>query len=214
MNNLVGPFVRPTVSKSACFMSQDPNDKDDDEAGSLISKRFLAPRIDDVGLPLADALVAQIVAPSFQVFWLGLNHSPLPTWLRPLSNQLFATSRGSLVAPTLIHGAGLAVCWIAGALAARGFESDSFNVSGGRGYGTVVTRIVQAGAFAVGILILTTQADLLFEYGRYVQPGESEEIDLRLLTATVELINDVVFEALTLGGWRLYRASLTANRTE
>jgi hypothetical protein len=197
-------------------MSQDPkNDKDDDETGSLISKRFLAPRIDDIGLPIADALTAQIVAPSFQVFWLGLSHSPLPTWLRPVSNQLFATAtRGSLVAPTLIHGAGLAVCWIAGALAARGFESDSFNVSGGRGYGTVATRIVQAGAFATGLLILTTQADLFLEYGRWVQPGESEEIDLRLLTAIVELINDVVFEAFTLGGWRLYRASLTANRTE
>ena len=98
-----------------------------------------------------------------------------------------------------------------GALASKSFESDAFNISGGRGYGTVVSRIVQAGSFATGLLILSTQVDLFVEYGRYVQPGESEEIDVRLLSAIVELINDIVFEAAVLGSWRLYRASLTGD---
>jgi hypothetical protein len=52
---------------------------------------------------------------------------------------------------------------------------------------------------------------LLLEYnGRFVQPGESPEIDLRLLTATVEVINDVFFEAVCLVSWRLFLARQTA----
>uniref|UniRef100_A0A7S4IVZ7 Uncharacterized protein n=1 Tax=Odontella aurita TaxID=265563 RepID=A0A7S4IVZ7_9STRA len=180
-------------------------DGDDDELS--ITRRFLSPRIDDRGLPIADALVAQIVAPSFHVFWLGINQSPLPSWLRV---SLWAP-RGSMVAPTLIHGAGLACCWVAGALAGRAFESEAFDVSEGRGYGTVISRTFQAGAFATGLLILSTQIDLLLEFGRTVQWGESEETDRRLLVAAVEVINDIFFEALTLSGWRLYRASKTAD---
>ena len=190
-------------------------DPDNDNKGTEPSKplldRFLSPRIDDIGLPLADALVAQIVAPSFQVFWIGISHAPLPTWLRPLSNSMWDT-RGSLVAPTLIHGASLACCWLAGALAAKAFESDAFNVSGGRGYGTVIARTIKGGAFATGLLILSTQTDLLIEFGQYVQLGDSEETDFRLLTAGVEVINDIIFEAVALFSWRIYRASLTAER--
>mmetsp|Transcript_25092 Transcript_25092/g.37149 ORF Transcript_25092/g.37149 Transcript_25092/m.37149 type:complete len:272 (-) Transcript_25092:113-928(-) len=185
-----------------------------DDENDGITTRFLSPIIDDAGLPLADTLLAQVVAPALQVFWLSLNHAPRPTWLAPIFNNsdglLYSNpAQGSLVAPTLIHGAALAFCWVLGSLAAKGFESDAFNVSGGRGYGTVITRIIQAGAFSTGILIFSTQVDLLFEFGRYVQPGESPEIDLRLLNAIVELLNDVVFEALVLSSWRIYRASLT-----
>jgi len=196
------------TTSTTCFSS--PNPKDDENDG--IATRFLSPRIDDAGLPVADTLLAQIVAPALQVFWLSLNHAPRPTWLAPIfSNGLLYSLpvQGSLVAPTLIHGAGLAFCWVLGALAAKGFDSDAFNVSGGRGYGTVITRIIQAGAFSTGILIFSTQVDLLLEFGRYVQPGESPEIDLRLLNAITELVNDVVFEALVLSSWRIYRASLT-----
>jgi len=180
-----------------------------------MTDRFFSPKIDDAGLPLTDALLAQIVAPSLQVFWLTANHAPLPTWLAPNVGMLYnAPTQGAFLAPSLIHGAGLAVCWIAGALAARGFESDAFDVgvAGEKGYGTVVKRILQAGSFATGILIVATQIDLLVEFGRYVQPGESDVVDLRLVQAIAELINDVVFEAAVLGSWRLYRASLTANR--
>ena len=75
----------------------------------------------------------------------------------------------------------------------------------------MISRLVQSGSFAIGLLILATQIDLLVEYGRYVQPGESEEIDVRLLNAIVEVINDVVFEAGVLSAWRIYRASLTGS---
>jgi len=125
------------------------------------------------------------------------------------------------LAPTLIHGAGLAVCWLAGALAAKSFERDAFSLllpteddddyDGGklsigdtiRQYDTVLIRLFQAGAFASGILIVSTQIDLLLEFQRYIQFGESEETDFRLLLASVEVINDIFFEALVLASWRI-----------
>ena len=187
----------------------------EDDESSIVS-RFLDPRIDDAGLPLADALIAQIVAPTLEIFWLSSQHAPIPSWLTPIFDSskslLFSSSaRGSLLAPALIHGAGLATCWTLGALAAKGYESDAFNISGDRGYGTVIKRIVQAGAFATGLLIFSTQVDLFAEFGRNVQLGESDETDLRLITALVEMINDIVFEAGALSAWRLYRASLTGD---
>ena len=134
--------------------------------------------------------------------------------------------RGSLLAPTLIHGAGLAVCWLAGALAARSFERDAFSLLlptednddyDGAGklsigdtikqYDTVLIRLFQAGAFASGILIVSTQIDLLLEFQRYIQFGESEETDFRLLLASVEVINDIFFEALVLVSWRIIHAN-------
>jgi hypothetical protein len=190
------------------------NDSDDEgslQENSLIS-RFLTPKIDDKGLPLADALTALIVGPSLQVFWLALNHAPSPTWLKPLltSAAIFpSAARGTLVAPTLIHGAGLASCWLAGALAAKAYEREAFDVSKNNGsYGEVLSRLVKAGAFAVGILIISTQIDLFLEFGgRYVQLGESEETDMRLMSAFAELINDIFFEGLTITTWRFYLAS-------
>lgn len=133
------------------------------------------------------------------------------------------------MAPTLIHGAGLAVCWIAGALAAQMYEKDAFilrelgEVQGDspselnlwdkvRRYDTVLFRLIKAGAFATGILIVSTQVDLLLEFkGHYVQFGESPETDLRLLVATVEVINDVFFEALVIGSWRIIHAGFISN---
>jgi hypothetical protein len=210
-NTALSKFSTAPTAPSTTFLSSSNNDEND-----AIKNRFLSPKIDDAGLPVADTLLAQIVAPSLQVFWLSLNHAPRPTWLAPIFTNtdglLYSTpAQGTLVAPTLIHGAGLAFCWVLGALAAKGFESDAFNISGGRGYGTVVTRIIQAGAFSTGVLIFSTQVDLLIEFGRFVQPGESQDIDLRLFKSIVELISDVGFEALVLGSWRIYRASLTAN---
>lgn len=185
------------------------SDNNNDE-GDFIQQRFLSPKIDDMGLPVADALIAQVVAPTFQILWLFSNRAPIPTWLCPISgNGLLFNAGGSFLAPTLIHGAGLAFCWITGALAAKAYESDAFDVGEGKGYGTIIIRILQAGSFAAGLLILSTQIDLLLEYGRWVQLGESNDTDIRLLNAIVELTRDIFFEALVVGSWRLYRASLT-----
>lgn len=193
---------------SLLFMSF--ND-DDDEGDDGVLSRFIAPRIDDIGLPIADAMVAQVVAPSFQILAISLTRTPIPMWLRPGTDVLFPT-RGSLLAPTLIHGAGLACCWVLGALAARAFESEAFDVSGGKGYGEPISRTLKAGAFATGMLILATQVDLQQEFGGFVQLGLSDATDIRIAQALDDVLKDIFFEASTLFGWRMYRASLTAQR--
>jgi hypothetical protein len=194
-------------SPTGLFMS-DPHPPD----GGLL-RRFTDPVIDDPGLPLADTLVAQIVAPSLQVFWLSLVHAPLPTWLRPIFDSALWQTRGSLVAPTLIHGAGLACCWVAGSLAAQAYRKEAIDPTVD-GYGTVILRIAQAGCFAVALLIVSTQIDLFLEFGRYVQPGESQETDLRLLSAFVEVLNDIIFEASVITSLRLSLAFTTASRSK
>jgi hypothetical protein len=187
--------------------NKNQNDKDDTTS---IWTRFTSPRIDDPRLPLVDASVAQIVAPSLEIAWLTLAHAPAPSWLRPIPG-------GTLVAPTLVHGAALASCWMIGALAARAYERDALAPQRNDSlfdYSILITRILQAGACSIGILILMTQLDLLLEFGRWVQPGESQDKDFRLLTAAVEVTNDCVFEAIALGSWRLFLASRNAKHVE
>ena len=198
--------------------SNNNNDVDEPINNSLL-QRFVSPQIDDPGLPLTDILIAQIVAPTFQIYWLTLAHAPQPSWLLPISSYFGEAPelapRGSYLAPALIHGAGLAVCWLAGALAAKSFEREAFTVKGNKRasiidnigrYDTILVRLVQAGAFASGILIISTQIDLLLEFGgRYIQ--SSDETDLRLLVATVEVINDIFWEAIVLCSWRLIHAN-------
>ena len=206
------------------------NKSDDDSntaGGGGILQRFLSPRIDDPGLPLTDVLLAQIVAPTLQIYYVALTHSPNPSWLVPVGSYFGEAPelapRGSLLAPALIHGAGLAVCWLAGALAARSWEREAFTVKPmkegggpldllGR-YDNVLFRLFQAGAFASGILILSTQTDLLLEFGRYVQYGESDSTDLRLAVATVEVVSDIFWEAVVIGTWRIIHANFMSTPT-
>lgn len=199
------------------------NDDDNNKENESIFARFTNPRIDDPALPLSDVLVAQVIAPSLQAGWLALNKAPLPSWLRPIfvdRSSLFGVSyRGSFVAPALIHGAALAVCWVTGALAAKAYEADGIlmgKVQDESENGElktltpVIVRVLKAGAFATGLLILATQIDLFLESGgTYVQYGASEETDFRIQVAVVELVNDVFFEAMSLLTWRVYLAVQT-----
>ncbi|GAX16195.1 hypothetical protein FisN_3Hh324 [Fistulifera solaris] len=168
--------------------------------------RFTSPRIDDPYLPLSDVLISQIVAPGLQVVWLSINHAPSPSWIKPFFGY---AGPGSLLAPTLVHGAAMATCFVVGALAAKAYELEAIvprkiNETAWD-YTNVIARVLQAGAFASGVLILGTQFDLYTHYG-YVQLGDSPETDFRLQVAVVELTNDIVFEAVCLLGWRLYLA--------
>jgi hypothetical protein len=215
---------RSSTSSSSLYASN--NNAGGGEEESLL-KRFTDPIIDDPGLPLTDALLAQIVAPTLEVYWLLLNKAPSPTWLAPIGRYFGEAPelapRGSLLAPALIHGAGLAVCWGAGALAARMYEKDAFTLSNSNEgssndnsiigeYAPILSKLVQAGAFSIGILIVSTQIDLLLEFhGRFVQLGESDEIDFRLLVAVVEVINDVFWEALVLCTWRIVHANFMSD---
>lgn len=182
------------------------NDNGDDDklndTSPMILDRFLSPKIDDPEMPLTEAGLSQIVAPSLQLFWLTLNGSVFPSWAQPLYDTTFSTMtpRGAFLAPTLIHGAGLACCWLLGCIAAKAFEEKAYQ-------GTVkevTLATIQAGAFACGLLILATQADLYREFG-YLQVGDSVEGDLRIYRALVEVINDIFFQFITLMSFRLWR---------
>jgi len=185
-----------------------------DENNLQLLDRVLSPKIDDKGLPIADAFTAQIIGPSLQVFWITLAKAPRPSWLQPLADGTFGEYRGALLVPTLIHGAALACCWLLGCLMAKAYEEEAIDPTLGDGYQTVLWRIFQAGCFATGCLIFSTQMDLLLEYGgRWVLPGDSLEIDRRILTAEVEIINDIVFSILVLVPMRLYLAvSIAKNK--
>ena len=182
--------------------------KDSNTNTNALLDRFASPKIDDPALPLTEAGLAQIVAPAWQLFWLTLNQSSYPSWAQPLYDTTFFTPRGAFLAPTLIHGAGLACCWLLGCLAARGWETKSYE-------GTVqevVVATIQAGAFACGMLILATQFDLYREFGGYVQVGDSVEVDLRIYRALVEVINDIFFEFVVLLSFRLWRRTVPLSK--
>jgi hypothetical protein len=180
--------------------------------------------------------VTQIIAPSLQILWISIQHAPQPTWVQPIfDTNLLYTTRGSYIVPTLIHGAALSSCWILGALAAKAYERKAispipilplpsqseqqlqkqkqfskFPPSKIKwDYSNVIAAIIKSGAFAVGLLLFASQLDILLEFKRYVQIGESEDIDFRLYLAIVEVINDVVFEAITITTWRLMLAYQT-----
>ncbi len=168
-----------------------------------ILDRFTSPKIDDPQLPLTEAGLAQIVAPSLQLFWLRSLNSPFPSWANPIYDYTFVP-RGAVLAPTLIHGAGLACCWLLGCLAVKGYEKETFQGD----LPQVLLSTIKAGAFACGVLIMGTQIDLYQEMGGYVQIGDSPETDVRIYRALVEIINDIFFEASTLLAWRALRASV------
>ena len=177
-------------------------DGDDDNSGGSVLSRIISPKIDDTALPLTDALVAQIVGPALQVFCLTAAQAPSPTWLKPMFEDGWQY-RGSLLAPTLLHGAALACCWLLGALVARAYQEEAIDPTV-EGYSTVLWRIFQAGCFASGILIFSTQMDLLLEFGRYVQPGENPEVDVRIFSAWVDVFNDILFEIIAIVPVRLF----------
>jgi hypothetical protein len=168
-----------------------------------ILSRFTDPKIEDPAIPLTEAGIVQIVAPTLQLFWLRFNHSPFPSWAAPLYDYTF-TPRGALLAPTLVHGAGLACCWLLGCLAAKAFERESYEGD----VSQVILATAKAGAFATGLLILGTQLDLAQEFGGLVQIGDDTVSDIRIYRAFVEATNDVFFEAMTLLTWRLFRSRI------
>lgn len=181
----------------------DGNDNDTARGGLI--NRFLNPRLDDPFLPLTEAGLVQVVGPTLQLFWLVSLDSPYPSWAQPFYDYTFAP-QGAFLAPTLIHGAGLACCWLLGCLAARSYELPNFRAQDGD-YSRVVSSTIQAGAFACGILILATQFDLYQELGGFVQVGDSPESDVRIYRALVEVINDIFFEFIVLLPWRLFRSN-------
>ena len=195
-----------TRQRGVSLNERGSNNNGNNEGGNLgLLDRFLNPRIDDPALPLTEAGLVQVVGPTLQLFWLVSLDSPYPSWAQPFYDYTFA-ARGAFLAPTLIHGAGLACCWLLGCLAARAWEQPAFRAKDGD-YGRVLGSTIQAGAFACGVLVLATQYDLYRDLGAFVQVGDSPESDLRIYRALVEVINDIFFEFIVLVPWRLFRSN-------
>ena len=94
--------------------------------GNEIRDRFMKPRIDDPGLPFADSLVC-VCGSLFLSSVALLGYIPRPSWLYPLLPPGVEAVRGvPYIVPALSHGAGLAACWILGALAAQAFEEKAY----------------------------------------------------------------------------------------
>jgi hypothetical protein len=126
--------------------------------GETMRKRFTEARIDDKGLPIADALVVTTVPVFVATCVLALG-VPRPSWLVPAP---WIPKWRSLpyLAPALSHGAKLSCAWIPGALAAKAYEREAYDGS----VNEAVWRTVKAGCFAIGILILATQIQLNVEF--------------------------------------------------
>ena len=173
--------------------------------GETMRKRFTEARIDDKGLPIADALVVTTVPVFVATCVLALG-VPRPSWLVPAP---WIPKWRSLpyLAPALSHGAKLSCAWIPGALAAKAYEREAYDGS----VNEAVWRTVKAGCFAIGILILATQIQLNVEFAARGEPppqlGDSPETDLVLNGVASELIADAAFEAVGLIAWRIIRCT-------
>ena len=112
--------------------------------GEGLVARFVSPRIDDPGLPYADALTVLCGALFVASASLGLG-LPRPSWLVAMPG-IPAWRALPYVPPTLAHGSALALCWLLGALAARAFEADAF----AKDLRSAIASTWKAGAFAIG----------------------------------------------------------------
>lgn len=176
------------------------------EYGKSIVSRFTQPRIDDPGLPYADSLVC--ICGAMFVAALGLKGIiPQPSWLFPLLPDGIAPIRGlPYIVPAVSHGAGLAACWLLGALAAGAFSSEAYCST----LGAALSRTLKAGAFATGVLLLCTQ---LVTYVTLTAQGIDalDPVDVlakgesTILTTADEVIFDVIVQATGLTAFRVYR---------
>ena len=123
--------------------------------GQQIKARFTAPRIDDPGLPFADALVC--VSGSLFIAQWALSplvpkalKIPPPSWLTATTLPDGVDWRGiPYILSTIEHGAALAACWVLGALAASAYEAEAFTGT----WQTALTRTWKGGAFAIGAAV-------------------------------------------------------------
>ena len=175
------------------------------EFGKDIKKRFAAPRIDDPGLPYADALVC--ICGSIFLASLGLTGVlPRQTWLQPL--DIVPAWRGlPYIVPACSHGAGLAACWILGALAAEAFERGAYLGT----WQEAFSRTWKGGAFAAGILLLSTQVSTFVALTeRGLDPstaglGIDPAADLEVIRRGFEATCDIAVQCVGLTAFRIYR---------
>ena len=172
--------------------------------GKRIVSRFATPVIDDPGLPISDALV--VICATLGLASLCLSAPPgvpRPGWLAPLAGA--PGWRGlPYILPAFAHGAGLALCWLPGALAAEAFEQGAYRGT----WGEALRRTWRGGAFAIGLLVLATQLTTYVSFSAAgLEPvyGSSDIGDMRLARITDEVILDSVVQGVALTAFRVFR---------
>jgi len=136
------PVLRPSTAGYDNF--------DDD-----VFDRFLRPRIDDTSHLAEDLLVSGILAPALAVFLVVLTGKYVPAWL-----LYEGVRKRAVLIPTLIHGVGLSLCWLAGSLAARAYEAESIDPNYPQ---ETLVRTLKAIAFSTGLLVFLTGKLMLLE---------------------------------------------------
>jgi len=132
---------------------------------------------------------------------------PQPSWLFPLLPAGVAPIRGlPYIVPAVSHGAGLAACWLLGALAAGAFSSEAYSGT----LGAALSRTWKAGAFATGMLLLCTQlvtfVTLTAQGIDALDPADVlAKGEATILTTADEVIFDVIVQATGLTAFRVYR---------
>ena len=174
--------------------------------GKEIKARFVAPRIDDPGLPYADALVC--ICGALFLAQLGLlGVLPRQSWLTPLPGVPLEGYRGlPFILPALSHGAGLAGCWVLGALSAAAFEREAYMGSWREALG----RTWRGGSFATGVLLLSTQLATAVRFSAmgldpYGPLGASAQGDYELIKTAFEVICDIAVQCVGLTAFRYIR---------
>jgi len=77
-------------------------------------------------------------------------------------------------------------------------------------YAETLKRVLSAGAFAAGLLVVTTQFTTSASLGFGVAFGDDPATDLILLAATDDLIRDGLTEAVVMTTWRFYRTTMSS----
>mmetsp|Transcript_30286 Transcript_30286/g.59310 ORF Transcript_30286/g.59310 Transcript_30286/m.59310 type:complete len:171 (-) Transcript_30286:150-662(-) len=168
----------------------------------MVLSRFTNPKIDDKGLPLADAMVVLSSTMILGIFILTQGIIK-PSWLAPMS---LAPQWRSLpfLFPALLHGSLLSMCWVIGGLAAQAYERESFSEGA-----KALKATTKTWAFAVALMIFGVQLGLgreALHMGVLPLVGESEALDMLAVSKYSELIVDAALVGLFMTVWRQIRA--------
>lgn len=195
-------FLRDACPRSRRSLTAHRARPDSDDTPAVVG-RFVSPQIDDPRLPAAEAALCQMAGPALELAYLRATGAPRPSWAGPsLSDPIFASAGAVYLDQVLVHGAGLAACWVAGVVAVRGYERSTY--ADGVTAVEVAQRAVGAGAVAAGLLMAGVGVDLLWTMGGLVLPGESAGADSTTQMSLVEAAQDIFFEGVTMLSWRLY----------
>eukprot|EP00931_Biecheleriopsis_adriatica_P042777 TRINITY_DN2439_c0_g2_i1.p1 TRINITY_DN2439_c0_g2~~TRINITY_DN2439_c0_g2_i1.p1 ORF type:complete len:281 (-),score=24.56 TRINITY_DN2439_c0_g2_i1:158-1000(-) len=170
-------------------------------------RSFFRPKFEDPVLPLADVLISGIIVPAMLVLFCTNTGLYLPRWIVADGVDV---ARGAFLGPTLMHGAGLSVCWIVGLLSVRGFEGAAMS---SRDLGATLTLALRAGVVAALLWWLVMLSQVESSGGIPETAGQCDMMDKECMEADARVIQyyfdatlDIGAEAIILTSWRLMYA--------